>query len=276
MARFISADTIVPEPGTSQGYDRYAYVNNNPINFNDPSGHRPCDDGDLDGRCDNLPGGGGTGNGGGSCGGNNNSDSGSKEIESHSKNTIVDDYIRGWQLVGTAWSIFNNPDAGWEAWGISGGYMVGWVGGHVALGIGIGGLVCAAAGPGCIGPVESALGIGNAAAAKVGQTVYRVWGENPEAIVGNGSKVWGHSWTTIDPSSMSNFRDAAGLPSGGISGANNYGRFVSVGKLINIDGVQLTHAIALDGNTGGIPGLLVPSPLTQIQLIGVFGVNPEY
>ena len=41
LARFISADTIIPEPGKSQGYDRYAYVNGNPISFNDPSGHCP-------------------------------------------------------------------------------------------------------------------------------------------------------------------------------------------------------------------------------------------
>jgi RHS repeat-associated protein len=31
LARFISADTIVPQPGSSQGYGRYAYTNNNPI-----------------------------------------------------------------------------------------------------------------------------------------------------------------------------------------------------------------------------------------------------
>ncbi|MEN6436138.1 MAG: hypothetical protein ABFC97_02495 [Anaerolineaceae bacterium] len=71
LARFISADTIVPEPGGSQGYDQYAYSSNNPVKSIDPSGHRPCDDGDLDWRCDNLPGGGGTGNGGGSGGGSN-------------------------------------------------------------------------------------------------------------------------------------------------------------------------------------------------------------
>ena len=55
LARFISADTIVPEPGSIKGYDRYAYVNGrglctpersergNPINYSDPSGHRLWD-----------------------------------------------------------------------------------------------------------------------------------------------------------------------------------------------------------------------------------------
>ncbi len=38
-AHFTSADTIIPEPGRSQGYDRYSYSNNNPIKYTDPSGH---------------------------------------------------------------------------------------------------------------------------------------------------------------------------------------------------------------------------------------------
>lgn len=69
LARFISADTIVPEPNSIKGYDRYAYVNGrglctpersergNPINYSDPSGHRFCDT--ADGDCS---GGGGYGN----------------------------------------------------------------------------------------------------------------------------------------------------------------------------------------------------------------------
>jgi len=37
LGRFAQADTIVP--GGVQGYDRYAYVNNNPLRYTDPSGH---------------------------------------------------------------------------------------------------------------------------------------------------------------------------------------------------------------------------------------------
>ena len=37
--RFASADTIIPNPGSSQGFNRYAYSYNNPINFYDPTGH---------------------------------------------------------------------------------------------------------------------------------------------------------------------------------------------------------------------------------------------
>jgi RHS repeat-associated protein len=39
IGRFAQADSIVP-PGV-QGLDRYAYVNNNPLNYIDPSGHDP-------------------------------------------------------------------------------------------------------------------------------------------------------------------------------------------------------------------------------------------
>ena len=40
LARFITPDSIVPEAtqGT-QAWDRYAYTNNNPVRYNDPSGH---------------------------------------------------------------------------------------------------------------------------------------------------------------------------------------------------------------------------------------------
>ena len=39
VGRFISADTIVPEPSNPQSFNRYAYVRNNPVNFTDPTGH---------------------------------------------------------------------------------------------------------------------------------------------------------------------------------------------------------------------------------------------
>ncbi len=69
LGRFTSADTIIP--GGVQGYDRYAYVNNNPIRYNDPTGHMCSDPEDPTPECEgaNKPGekshGGGLGNGGG-------------------------------------------------------------------------------------------------------------------------------------------------------------------------------------------------------------------
>ena len=42
LGRFISPDTIIPGMGNPQAWDRYAYVNNNPINATDPTGHIYC------------------------------------------------------------------------------------------------------------------------------------------------------------------------------------------------------------------------------------------
>jgi len=49
VGRFISADSIVPEPGEPQSYNRYSYVRNSPMNFTDPTGHRECLDSNLSG-----------------------------------------------------------------------------------------------------------------------------------------------------------------------------------------------------------------------------------
>ena len=39
IGRFLTPDTIVPDGGNLLGYNRYAYVQNNPIRYTDPSGH---------------------------------------------------------------------------------------------------------------------------------------------------------------------------------------------------------------------------------------------
>ena len=42
LGRFSSPDSIIPQSQGVQGWDRYAYVNNNPVSHNDPTGH--CSD----------------------------------------------------------------------------------------------------------------------------------------------------------------------------------------------------------------------------------------
>jgi RHS repeat-associated protein len=40
LARFVSADPFVPSPGNPQNFNRYSYVENNPVNFTDPTGFK--------------------------------------------------------------------------------------------------------------------------------------------------------------------------------------------------------------------------------------------
>jgi RHS repeat-associated protein len=45
-ARFISADTMIPDPGNPQDFNRYTSVRNNPLGYTDPSGNDPCPGGE--------------------------------------------------------------------------------------------------------------------------------------------------------------------------------------------------------------------------------------
>jgi hypothetical protein len=40
IGRFISADTVVPNPSKPSDLNRYAYAANNPLSFIDPNGHQ--------------------------------------------------------------------------------------------------------------------------------------------------------------------------------------------------------------------------------------------
>ena len=39
LGRFLSPDTLVPDPANPQTFNRYTYINNNPLNGTDPTGH---------------------------------------------------------------------------------------------------------------------------------------------------------------------------------------------------------------------------------------------
>ncbi|MEW5960980.1 MAG: RHS repeat-associated core domain-containing protein, partial [Chloroflexota bacterium] len=43
LGRFVSPDSMVPEPTSSSGFNRYAYVKNNPLRYTDPSGYFQCE-----------------------------------------------------------------------------------------------------------------------------------------------------------------------------------------------------------------------------------------
>ncbi len=80
-------------------------------------------------------------------------------------------------------------------------------------------------------------------------TVYRAFGGD--------SRAQGFSWTTADPRTVSNFRDVAGLPSGGASGATNTAEFLIQGKVNPADIIKSRPALPLDGNRGGLPEFII-------------------
>ncbi|MFZ5919187.1 MAG: RHS repeat-associated core domain-containing protein [Chloroflexota bacterium] len=44
LGRFLSADTLVPDPAAPQSFNRYSYVLGNPLKYTDPSGHQGRDE----------------------------------------------------------------------------------------------------------------------------------------------------------------------------------------------------------------------------------------
>ena len=44
LSRFASPDTIIPGNQGVQAWDRYAYTNNNPLRYTDPTGHKNCEE----------------------------------------------------------------------------------------------------------------------------------------------------------------------------------------------------------------------------------------
>jgi len=51
LNRWLQPDSIIPDPHNPLDLDRYSYVRNNPINYNDPTGHDPCTNGSYQSFC---------------------------------------------------------------------------------------------------------------------------------------------------------------------------------------------------------------------------------
>ena len=105
---------------------------------------------------------------------------------------------------------------------------------------------------------------------KNGDTVYRVYGGDSHAD--------GASWTTKNPGSVRNYRNVAGLPSGGEYGTNT-GRFVIEGSVKDASKIATSRkALPLDGNVGGINEYVIPDALKNgvVEIKNISGVNPEF
>ena len=91
--------------------------------------------------------------------------------------------------------------------------------------------------------------------------VYRVYGGEAKAI--------GKSWTPINPQSISNYRDVAGLPN------VNSGRFIIEGTTSKSNVELIRKALKYDGNKGGLLEYIIRDP-NKIKINNVSGVNPEF
>jgi RHS repeat-associated protein len=200
LGRFLSPDPAGYDPEVYESFNAYAYGNNNPYRYVDPSG----------------------------------------EVAE----TVWDVASIGVGL----WSLGGNVlDGNWRAAGVD------------AVGLAVDGAAAVIPfAPGGAGmAIRAGREAGEAAAdvAKVAKNgdgtidVYRVFGGDARAQ--------GFSWTTKDPRKVDNFRDAAGLPSGGASGATNTADFLIKGKANASDIIKSRSALPLDGNKGGLPELII-------------------
>jgi RHS repeat-associated protein len=101
----------------------------------------------------------------------------------------------------------------------------------------------------------------------LGEKVYRVYSGD--------SQPFGQYWSPVDPRTVPNYRDAAGLPSKP-GEAMNTGRFVIEGRITNPTGIKLGPASPLHGNRGGLPEYKIPDAASQVHVERVSGVNPEF
>ena len=100
-------------------------------------------------------------------------------------------------------------------------------------------------GSGTVGATQTVSAVTNGGT----KTVYRVFGGD--------SRAQGFSWTPINPQKVSNYRNKAGLPSGGESGFNNTADFMIKGEVKTQNVIKKRAALPLDGNKGGLPECII-------------------
>ena len=128
LARFAQADTINPDPKNPLNFDRYAYVHNNPIRNNDPTGH----------ICKQYV--------GTFCVAfsndtwtppNRTTTKQPSYLETiKQKSSPNSPYMEGWKNFDSALEILSNPNATLGDRYIAGNYVSAWGGGHGAIVVG--------------------------------------------------------------------------------------------------------------------------------------------
>jgi RHS repeat-associated protein len=263
--RFNTPDPYQASAGPSDpgSWNRYVYTRGDPINRNDVPGLFDDGEGDV-GQQYGEDAGSGDGNSSGSGGDpviasvTVTGCSNPGEVYSGGPNGSCDQPIGG-PYVGALQQVGNNATGIYQ--------MVGAVAGLSAV-AGVGGGLAA----GYIGSTLPYVGIAGTAAAGAATT------PEGQEIVGAGSNVWrlfggtspgmGNYWASVDPTTVSNYANAAGLPPG------NTGQFIVQGVLNDMTGVEVSEAPGIGTNLGGLRQVFVPRPACQITVICVGGLNP--
>jgi hypothetical protein len=119
---------------------------------------------------------------------------------------------------------------------------------------------------GHIGPLSGNQVLNNAAMTNVqhGSRVCRAWGGDADPN--------GRYWTTENPMTIPNYRNAAGLPN------SNTGTGLSMGNIVDPNFRATTFpARPLDGNQGGLAEVRIPNSAQQVRLtFASWGPNPLF
>ena len=95
-----------------------------------------------------------------------------------------------------------------------------------------------------------------------GMRVYRVYGGKAVQM--------GRYWTPIDPRSVVNYRNAAGLPN------DNTGEFLVEGLLHSVKNITVDAAAPIGSTAGGLIEYVIQSPSTQITVQSIQQVIPHF
>jgi RHS repeat-associated protein len=226
LGMFVSPDSIVPEPGNPLSLNRYSYVLNNPLRFVDPTGHKTwC----PDGICDD-PGSRGPAIVRTPGAWNRLTAAQQQELlnaylayaldpgyyaalyaQDPSNPTLIP--LSGYAQY--AYNMFLDQFLGVDSWAANAARLE-----KAQAQLNNGDITSQQYLRAVTGPIV-AIGLMETAAT-VGQKVYRVFG--------NRAKAYGRSWTPINPQTVPDYANAAGLPAG------NSGKYLSEGTLTDTRG----------------------------------------
>jgi RHS repeat-associated protein len=199
LGRFVQPDTLIPNAQNPQAWNRFSYVANRPVNFNDPTGHFECNDPDgCEGPNDDnaesgvVVGGGGVRRGGGGGGGNGggggspgsggggacnivsgqcvSTDQSLLDWVANGSDWLKDRYALGWTNFNNSLTTFVNPEATIGQRAFSYWYMWAWGGAHLTFAAGATVLVWEAIFPGSMSCVMNS-SCGERIAQTAGQVV---------------------------------------------------------------------------------------------------------